>query len=109
MRWFVKYQSCKKRKRVWRELASLERQMATIMGEMGPDKPSPQRKRMMTILPDEWERHIDSESGDTYYARPDGTTQWDRPPGNEHLEEWIINEMVPKSEPGTRAKDTESE
>ena len=39
--------------------------------------------RNVTHIPDNWDRHVDEETGEKYYEKPDGSTQWDRPPGND--------------------------
>lgn len=35
-----------------------------------------------TIIPDGWERAV-TEEGNKYYIQPDGTSQWEKPPGND--------------------------
>ena len=39
-----------------------------------------------TLIPEGWESEVaDEHGGQKYYVNPDGESQWDRPPGNEHL------------------------
>jgi hypothetical protein len=37
-----------------------------------------------TLIPDNWKRHVDAAgTGRSYYEKPDGSVQWEKPPGNE--------------------------
>ena len=47
------------------------------------NKQTPVHGRNITHFPDGWNGHVNEETGDKYYEGPDGSTQWNRPPGND--------------------------
>jgi len=71
-------------------LAAVAVEMKTGVASSG------QHARNVTHLPDNWQRHVDEETGTKYYEQPDGSTQWSRPEceENSHLWEELVTEDV---------------
>jgi hypothetical protein len=63
--------------------------LAAVAIEMKTDVASSgQHERTVTHLPDNWQRHVDTETGSKYYEKPNGRTQWDRPECEENSHMW---------------------
>ena len=63
--------------------------IAAVAIEMKTDVASSgQHERKVTHLPDNWHRHVDTETGEKYYEQPNGSTQWNRPKCEENESMW---------------------